>query len=143
MPLIRFNPQLAVPRFDRFFDNFWDNLDIESPTLTHGPKVDIEELDQHFELHVALPGLDKKDINIAVEDGVLTISGPSQNEALDEGRRFHLREIHRDSFSRRFNLGDAIDAQNIQAEMHNGILNITLGKQMPSESEKRKQIEIR
>jgi len=143
MPLIRFNPDLAVPRFDRFFDNFWDNFDIEGPTLAQGPKVDIEELDNHFELRVALPGLDKKDIHIAVEDGVLSISGNYAADTKDEGRRFHLREIQRGSFNRRFNLGDAIDAQNIQAAMDNGVLNITLAKQMPAENEKRKEIEIR
>ena len=143
MPLIRLNPQLAVPRFDRFFENFWNDFELDAPKGQNVPKVDIEELENHFSLRIALPGLDKKDVEIAIEDGVLAISGSYENEVQNDKSRYHLREIHRGTFRRHFNLGEAIDAENIQAEMQNGILSITLAKQLPAESEKRKQIEIR
>lgn len=106
-------------------------------------KINIKENDTSYDVSLALPGFSKKDVNIELNDGILTVS--SKIEKTDENK--DVNYIHKSfstsSFSQSFTISDDVDVNNINAEMENGILNITLGKLNKIEEVKVKLIEIK
>ena len=97
--------------------------------------MDLYETDDRYVLEMDLPGLQKKDIQIRVEDGVLTISGERHVDMPDECL---CQERWTGKFSRSITLPDAADAEHIQAEYKNGVLRLTIPKK-----ESAKPVEIR
>ncbi|MGA2342456.1 MAG: Hsp20/alpha crystallin family protein, partial [Steroidobacteraceae bacterium] len=92
------------------------------------PPVDIHEEDNQFLVHVDLPGVDPKAVEITSEQGVLTIRGrreESRREARDGYRRI---ERVTGEFQRRFSLPDSADVQNIKAKAVNGVLQVSIPK---------------
>lgn len=127
--------------FDDFFgDEFFFNGGRE--IVRHQwPKVDIVENDNDFVVHADLPGLDKKDITISVEDGVLTISGEKKLEKKDRKKgRYYYYERSYGSFCRSFALPENVDEKNIAANYKNGLLELTIKK---TEKAKPKAIEVK
>ena len=111
------------------------------PETTWSPRVDVVEDKDAYKLHAELPGLEKKDINVAVDNGVLTISGErafESKEDKDSGYRHYERSYG--SFSRTFKLPEHVDASKIKANHKNGMLELTLPK---TELAKPKQIEVK
>jgi HSP20 family protein len=103
------------------------------------PAVDVYE-DQHsIVLSGELPGIDEKDVNISLENGVLTISGERKMENKEEKENFHRIERSYGRFIRTFTLPPTVDPDNVKAEFNNGVLKITLAKR---EEAKPKQIKI-
>ena len=91
------------------------------------PKCNILDTDSSVEVIAEIPGLTKDDVNIKVENNVMTISG--KNQALDDkGAKYIRRELKHSSFKRSFELGDTLDATKISAKFENGILKITIPK---------------
>ena len=107
------------------------------------PKVDIVENDNDYEVHADLPGLEKKDINISVEDGVLTISGEKKLEKKDRKKdRYYYYERSYGSFCRSFALPENVDEKNIAANYKNGLLELTI-KKTEKAKPKPKAIEVK
>jgi len=102
------------------------------------PVVDIDETDDAFLVKAELPGVEKNDVNVNIENGVLTIRGEKKTETEDKKR--HRVECAYGSFVRSFSLPQAIKAEKVEAEYKNGILNLTIPK---SEETKPKQIEVK
>ena len=102
------------------------------------PVVDIDETDDAFLVKAELPGVEKNDVNVNIENGVLTIRGEKKTETEDKKR--HRVECAYGSFVRSFSLPQAIKAEKVEAEYKNGILNLTIPK---SEEAKPKQIEVK
>ncbi|OQY27345.1 MAG: heat-shock protein [Candidatus Cloacimonetes bacterium 4572_55] len=102
------------------------------------PVVDIDETDDAFLVKAELPGVKKNDVNVNIENGVLTIRGEKKTETEDKKR--HRVECAYGSFVRSFSLPQAIKAEKVEAEYKNGILNLTIPK---SEEAKPKQIEVK
>jgi HSP20 family protein len=92
------------------------------------PKVDVFEEEKAFEVHVAVPGMNKEDFKIDLNEDRLTISG--ERKYSKEKKEDSLRSVETSygSFSRTFTLPDNIDLNKIEAEYKNGILEITLPK---------------
>jgi len=103
------------------------------------PIVDVVETDSEFQLLVELPGVEKEDVKLTVEAGVLTITGQPGQEK-DERQRYHRVERSYGRFARSFSLPDAVDEQKVGAEFRNGILIIHLLK---SEKAKPRSIEVK
>jgi HSP20 family protein len=103
------------------------------------PIVDVSETESAFQIRAELPGVDKNDIKLSVEDGVLTISGRREQEKDETGIRYHRRERVSGSFARSFTLPDSVDEQKVAAEFKNGVLTVSLPK---SEKAKPKSIQI-
>ncbi len=98
------------------------------PVAAWRPKVDISETgDNLICLLVELPGVRKEDVQIDLEDRVLTIRGERRVEKKFEDETWHRREISRGTFMRAFNVGNIPEDQ-IQAEMKDGILEIKFPK---------------
>lgn len=124
--------------FDDFFRPFYGNWD-RMPAM----KTDIQEKDGKYLLEVDLPGYDKKDINVSLEDGYLTVSAKTNKhvEEKDENKNYIRRERQFGSCSRSFYVGD-VNQEDISASYDNGILNISFpkaGKQIES----KKNIDIK
>ncbi len=88
-----------------------------------------------------IPGLDKKDLNIEVEDGKLTISGDKHGTFDVEGAKVLRRELKQSSFKRQFELGDLLDGDKIKANFKDGLLSIDIPKVEP-EKPKKKVVKI-
>ena len=94
------------------------------------PAVDIREEEQHFVIHVDLPGVDPKNIDVTLEKGELTIRG--RRELASRGEKQGFRRVERVSgeFYRRFSLPDTADSQAVKARHTNGVLEVTIPKQV-------------
>ena len=92
------------------------------------PSVDIKEEEDCFVIYADLPGVDPKEIEITMEQGVLTLKGERSKETKEEGEGYKRVERVSGSFYRRFSLPDTADAERIEAEGKNGVLQITLTK---------------
>jgi len=88
---------------------------------------------------MSFSGLSKQDVNVEVEQNVLTVSGgKSKNVTDSQGGKYIRRELKRSSFRRSFTLGDNIEKDTVSATFENGILLITLNKVKPAVPEVRK-----
>ena len=105
------------------------------------PKVNVYEYDDKIGLVAEIPGLKKKQLNIDVEDGVLTISGDKHNILNEADAKILRRELKQSSFKRSFELGDLLDGDNISANFTDGILSINIPKLEP-EKPKKKSVKI-
>ena len=93
------------------------------------PAVDIKEEAHRFVLYADLPGVDPKDIEVTMENGLLCIKGQRQVEKVEEGERFSRTERRHGVFYRCFALPDSADAQKIEAHGAHGLLKIFVPKQ--------------
>lgn len=98
-------------------------------TSTWVPAMDIKEEADRFVVYADLPGIDPKDIDITMANGVLTVSGERRLEKEEERQGYRRIERARGSFYRRFALPDTADAERIQANSRNGVLEISIAKQ--------------
>ena len=93
------------------------------------PAVDIRETEQELTFAVALPGIKLEDVEVTAEDGVLTIRGESTDERKEgEDGWYHLVERNYGSFMRRFQLPQGVDAEKIEADVENGLLQVRIPK---------------
>ena len=92
------------------------------------PAVNVHEDDKAYAVSVELPGLKAEDVDIEVDDGVLTLKGEKKFEAEKEDKGYHLIERRYGSFTRRFTLPKTVNADGIEASMSDGILTVTLPK---------------
>ena len=122
--------------FDRMFDkivesNFPDitkSVGVKPFQGTAYPKVNVYEYDDKVGVVAEIPGLDKKDLSVEVEDGVLTISGDKHGLFDDKGAKVIRRELKHSSFKRSFELGELLDGDNIKASFKDGLLSIEIPK---------------
>ena len=150
--------------FIRSFDSMFDDmLNTTFPTIkdmgvsvTKGayPKVNIVSHDDKVEIVAELAGFSKKDINLEIEEGLLTISGkaPTQggcgckedpcNCTNTGGATYYLRELKRSSFKRSFKINDNLDMENVVASFDNGLLTINLPR-VPEEVKLAKKVTIK
>jgi len=100
------------------------------------PKVNVYEYEDKVGVVAEIPGLDKKQLDVAVEDGVLTISGDKHSAFEDDGAKVIRRELKQSSFKRSFELGDMLDGENISAIFKDGILSVSIPKIEPEKPKK-------
>jgi len=106
------------------------------------PAVDVIERDDAFELTAEVPGLDEKNIEIKLSNGMLTIRGEKQEEKETKEKEYHISERRFGSFQRNFQLPDGVDAQKVEASFAKGILKVKLPKSAEAKKNERK-IEIK
>ena len=92
------------------------------------PAVDVRESDEAFVFTAELAGLDKDDVDITVEDGILTLSGERQFNEEDSEKNYRRIERAYGAFSRSFKLPSAVDAERIEAKFTNGLLTVSVPK---------------
>ncbi len=120
-----------------FFSNFFDNQ-----TGMSIPSVNIIEGKEDFRIEVAVPGLDKKDFKIDLNNNVLVISSEKEvkNEQNDE--KYMRKEFSYSSFQRSFTLPNSVDAEKINAAYKDGVLNVTIPKKEDAKEKPPRTIKI-
>ena len=121
------------------FDDDLDNFFLPAVKRNNEMKCYIYEKDNKYHIEMDVPGYDKKDINIEVKDGYLTVSASKEQEEKDEKKNYIRRERVYGSFSRSFALGD-VDIENIDAKFDKGLLTIIIPKQEVVENKKKIEI---
>jgi HSP20 family protein len=111
---------------DRLFDDFSPAF---TPTRTMAEikaKMDLAETPAGLELTVELPGLEEKDIDVSVADGVLTVSGEKKFESEQKDKNYRFVERGYGSFSRSIRLPESVKTDDIKASMSKGVLKVTI-----------------
>ena len=111
---------------DRMF-----NRDVDAYTETASdwvPAVDIKEGKDAYEVVADVPGVNPKDIDISLEEGVLTVKGERKSESKNEAEGYTRTERVYGSFYRRFTLPETADAENISAKTEHGVLRLHIPK---------------
>jgi len=144
MTLVRYNPIRNLTRWNQDIDTMFDSFFGERNPLTQDktgfvPRVDIVDDKEQVRLEMEMPGMEKENIKVTVENSVLTISGERTRKEEEKDANFVRCERCYGAFSRSFTLGDDIDSENISADYRNGILHLTLPK---TEKSKPKEINV-
>lgn len=147
MTLVKRNTDNWLPSiFDDMFKTDWmDNGNTMNRIGTSVPAVNVSENDDHFTLEVAAPGKTKKDFNLELDNGVLTISSEEkkENEKKDNNGRFTRREFSYSSFKRAFTLPETVDVEKISAQYKDGVLMINLPKREDAKVQAKRMIDIK
>jgi HSP20 family protein len=129
MSVVRYEPWALVNRLQKDIDRlFGAPLSTAADTGAWLPPVDIHEDAQQFLLHVDVPGVDPKAVEITSEQGVLTIRGRRAETVQQSGEGYRRIERIKGEFQRRFSLPEAADTQSIRAKATNGVLEISIPK---------------
>ncbi len=134
--LVPFNPWNELSRLEREMDSFLrgrqlsalaGNGDPRRP-VEWAPAVDIHDDAAKIQLTADLPGVEQKDVEISVENNVLTLRGERKAEQKGDADGYHRYERVYGSFTRAFTLPSTVDTEKVSAEMKNGVLTVTLPK---------------
>jgi HSP20 family protein len=132
MNLIRYNTlnDFVPTSFSNLIDRFFNDALTRSGGSAYSfvPRVDIMENDKAYEIHVAVPGMNKDDFKIDLKENYMTISGERKFTQEKNENNFHSVETQYGTFSRSFSLPDNINSAKISARYVNGILEITVPK---------------
>ncbi|MGO8954401.1 MAG: Hsp20/alpha crystallin family protein [Rhodomicrobium sp.] len=147
----RYSDQFQTFRseMDRLFDSFLTGM----PSLTNlrqafpaaqglTPAWDVKETEKELVVKADLPGIDEKDIQLTIHDGVLSIRGEKKSERTDERENYHFMERSFGSFQRAIRLPETVDEDKVQANFDKGVLTVTLPKR-PEMVKAEKKIEIK
>jgi len=140
MNLIRKQTPFITSLFDDYVNQDWD-FKVSSSAGT--PAVNIKELDNQFEIDLAVPGKKKSDFEIEVEEGLLSISSSMKEDQVTEKAKFTRREFSYNSFKRTFTIPDSVDPSNIEAHYSEGVLKLSLPKRKEALPQPKKLIKIR
>ena len=136
MALVRYTPRstfaswpeldLFSNRLSRVFGNAWD----PESTGNWIPAINVEESADELLLTAELPGMREEDVNVAIENNILTIRGEKREEREEggEGHRYHVWERRYGSFHRNLTLPRSVEADAIEAEFDSGVLTVRLPK---------------
>ncbi|APZ44030.1 Hsp20/alpha crystallin family protein [Acidihalobacter ferrooxydans] len=132
MSMVRYQPFGVLNQLYREMDRAFglpDHANDDAATSDWVPAVDIKEEENAFLIHADVPGVEPKDIEVHMENGVLTIRGERKFENEEEKDGYKRVERVRGSFYRRFTLPDTADAENISARVDKGVLELRIPKQ--------------
>jgi len=141
VPLRRSRELFSAPAFewvDRFFDEF--NPLVRGDGDAWHPSFDISETEEHIHVKADLPGIDVKDLDISIDNNVLTVRGEKKQEKVDNGENYRCVERRFGSFCRTLMLPVDVKSDEIDAVYKDGVLHLTVPK---SEASKPKRIEVK
>jgi HSP20 family protein len=136
--------------FDDFSSGFWRGslFDMAPPfrraeaAFRTMPAVDVAETEKAYKIAAELPGLDEKNIEVKLANGVLSIKGEKQEEKEEKQKDYYRRERSFGSFERSFQVPNDVEADKIEASFKNGVLSVTLPKTAEAQKEAKK-IEVK
>ncbi|PLV59111.1 Hsp20/alpha crystallin family protein [Thermotoga sp. KOL6] len=134
-----FKPFRELQReIDRLFEDFFRS-DLRPAAEAFAPDMDVYETDDEVVVEVEIPGIDRKDVKITVEENILKISGEKKVEREQKGKNYYFVERSAGKFERAIRLPDYVDVEKIKAEYKNGVLTIRIPKK---EERKKRVIEV-
>ncbi len=126
---------------DRLWEDFFGERRFFAPSeRKYHPSLDVTESKDELIVTAEISGMDAKDLDISVSDGILTIKGEKKQEREEKEENYHLMERRYGTFSRTVRLPAEIDVEKVDATYNQGILKIVLPKK---EEAKPKQIEVK
>ena len=133
MALIPREPMSTLGQLQREINRLFDvgpAQDENGSTLIRdwAPAADIREEEDRYVVSADIPGVDPKDIEVTLENGVLTIRGERSQETKEESEKYRRVERVRGTFMRRFSLPDTADAEKVSAASKNGVLEVSIPK---------------
>jgi HSP20 family protein len=147
MAVIRWEPVAELNtiqnEMNRLFNNFFDaptGRSANGTTRRWIPAMDLAETAENYVLRADLPGLSDEDVNVQLEDNVLTISGERKTEQNTQEEGYHRLERAFGGFSRSLTLPDGVDPDSVRAHFDRGVLEITIPK---PEQKKPRQVQIK
>ena len=130
MPILRPSRFFGMPE-RRLLDHFFEDFDLPAFSGKEGgwmPNIDVSENDKEIVVRAELPGMDKKDIDISLTDGILTIKGEKKTETKEENEHYHLTERRYGSFCRTLKMPEEVVIKKVDATYKDGILRVTCPK---------------
>ena len=131
--LIRYTRPTELFDWNRMLDSFFDDVPVWN---TRTPAVDVKEEETRYLMEVELPGLTEKDIELKVEDSILTLSSKKEESKEEKKNGYLLRERRSAEFSRTFVLPNDTDRAEIKAEFKNGLLMVSVPKKPEAQPRK-------
>ena len=134
MTLLKFNPMTTrshVPTFNRMFSDFFENeFPFNKGYSEQGklPAVNISESESEFHIELSVAGFKKSEIQLAVEENVLSVTGEKSENTTETTKKFSRKEFTFQNFKRSFNLPESVNQDKIEAKFEDGILKIELPK---------------
>ena len=133
MALMRYEPLNLLNQLQREVNRLFETSRFGDEETGHmladwTPAVDIKEEPNQFVIHADLPGVDVKDIEVSLENGVLTLKGQRASEKKEETEQYRRVERVRGTFLRRFSLPDVADAEKVSAKCKDGVLEVVVPK---------------
>ena len=138
---------------NRFFPEGWPHMNVArlmdfEPMGTMGgaglggimesARADVTETDSEYEISVELPGIDEKDIEVGISDGVLTLKAEKKEEREEKKKDYHLTERSYGSVRRSFRIPEGVATGEIKAAFSKGVLEVTLPKTKEAKAGQRK-----
>ena len=141
------DPFMALHReMNRLIDDAFRGFETRMPSLggfsaagASWPSVEISDAEKEIRVTAEIPGMDEKDVEVLLDDGVLTLRGEKRSETEDKDKQFSERFYGR--FERRIPLGYEVEEDKVNAAFHNGVLTVTLPKTQRAQA-KAKRIAI-
>jgi len=134
------NKEYGLDSFRRNIDKVFDDFFFLTPTSLFKndwePTIDVEEDDKSIHVKAEIPGIDEKDLDVKIEDNILTLSGEKKEERKEEKKNYIFSERKFGSFSRSISLPEGIKTEKINATFKKGILNIDIPKDETKEAKK-------
>ncbi len=124
---------------NRLFDSWTRGWPFESPGLFEGewvPAIDVSEDENHVVVKAELPGMNEKDIDVNLQNSVLTIRGEKKKEEEKKGEQYYRLESSYGAFQRAITLPSEVDSEKVKANFKNGVLKIELPKKETAKAKK-------
>ena len=121
--------------FDDFINDFFGNIN-----QNNTPLYNIFENDKEYKIEFSVPGFDKKQFSVEIENDILRVSNTSEDEVSD---KYYKRQFNYSNFSKTFNLPEIVNIDKISSEYKNGILRVILPKVKEIKNDKIKSIDIK
>jgi HSP20 family protein len=137
--LAHWDPFRALRRKDDAFDEFVREFFARGESEMIEPSADVAESNGEVTVKMAIPGIDKEQIHISVDDGVLDVHGETRKETEEKKKNYYRQEIRYGAFRRTITLPTAVDVDKADAKLKDGILTITMPK---SKATKGHQIKV-
>ena len=147
MSVIRYDPWGLMTRLNTDVERLFPRpllarwTDLEREYADWVPAVDIQEEQDRFVIRADVPGVETKDLEITMEDGLLSLQGKRETKAEEDRDGFHRVERTSGRFHRRFNLPDTADSESISADYEKGVLVISVPKH-PEAAPRRIRVQV-
>jgi len=132
MNLIRFDPFRELEdmssRLNRFFGRPASGEEAADGFGVWSPAIDVQETDKEYLVKADLPAVNKADVKVNVEDGILTVEGERKQEKEESGKKFHRVERMYGRFVRRLSVPSDVDGGKVAAEFKDGVLSVHMPK---------------
>lgn len=144
LPRLRSKSESIRTRDSIFDDLFHELYSLPTSFLSKSgmdlsPRIDISETDGEYKIEAELPGINQKEIDVKIDNNILTIKGKKEDVKEEKEKNYHLRERYYGAFQRSISLPNNIEPEKIKARFENGVLNISIPK---SDKRTPKKIEI-